>query len=516
LPQETPDEGLDGVGLEAILVRYVAADGTDSGDCSTPLSACSTLGYAVSLSTEGTTIYITGGSFTVSFLKITQNNLQILGGWNSAFDVQNSQTTIQGSTGITVKALNVTFSKLTIKNISNAVSVDSSRSLLIEDSLLTDNGYAIEGGGTITIKNSALTNNTGAAVKTSGAVTIINSTISGNYFGVLNSGSVSLINVTLANNKYGIQQSSSLPVTTLKNSLVVENLNTCLYNGQFQSEGHNLFDQPCNTLTMQSTDRLFTGAVISPLLNQTHHALLPGSPAINALDSSISGVYCPETDQRGVERGSRCDTGAYEYTAPAAPAKLFIYRGTNQGVGPMQMPHVPLEVYVLDNTGSPVPGVTVQFTAPSEGASGAMGAEASATFKTGKNGIASASTFRANTIPGSYAVTASVNGIVESVSFQLTNGTVLYAVGDEGSTTSDCRSVSTACRFRTAIEKAASGDVILVKSGDTYSNELSISKNLYLSGAGTAALPFKIAIADSWKERSGLKIHINWRLNEPV
>jgi hypothetical protein len=312
-------------------------------------------------------------------------------------------------------------------------------------------------------------------------VTVINSTISGNTFGVLNSGTVSLINVTLVNNKYGIQQNSSLQVTTLKNSLVVENLNTCLNSGQFQSEGYNLFDQPCNTLTMQPTDRLFTGAVISPLLNQTHHALLPGSPAINALDSSIPGVYCPETDQRGVARGSRCDTGAYEYTAPAAPTQLFIHRGSNQAVGPMQMPHVPLEVYVLDGTGSPVAGVTVQFTAPSEGASGAMGAGSSASFQTGKNGVASASTFRANTVPGSYAVTASVAGIAENVSFQLTNGTILYAVGDEGSTTSDCRSISTACRFRTAVEMAASGDVILVKSGD-FSINMPIRKILYLSG----------------------------------
>src|SRR5207247_10185816 len=41
-------------------------------------------------------------------------------------------------------------------------------------------------------------------------------------------------------------------------------------------------------------------------------ALLPGSPAIDAITDSI----CPTMDQRGVQRpqGARCDIGAYEFT----------------------------------------------------------------------------------------------------------------------------------------------------------------------------------------------------------
>jgi hypothetical protein len=40
------------------------------------------------------------------------------------------------------------------------------------------------------------------------------------------------------------------------------------------------------------------------------HALLPGSPAIDA----ASGAFCPATDQRGVARpiGPACDVGAFE------------------------------------------------------------------------------------------------------------------------------------------------------------------------------------------------------------
>ena len=39
------------------------------------------------------------------------------------------------------------------------------------------------------------------------------------------------------------------------------------------------------------------------------HALLPGSPAINAGNNAV----CPVTDQRGVARDAACDVGAYEF-----------------------------------------------------------------------------------------------------------------------------------------------------------------------------------------------------------
>jgi hypothetical protein len=39
------------------------------------------------------------------------------------------------------------------------------------------------------------------------------------------------------------------------------------------------------------------------------HALLPGSPAIDAGDNA----FCPVTDQRGAARDASCDTGAFEF-----------------------------------------------------------------------------------------------------------------------------------------------------------------------------------------------------------
>ena len=39
------------------------------------------------------------------------------------------------------------------------------------------------------------------------------------------------------------------------------------------------------------------------------HALLAGSPAIDAADTAV----CPATDQRGVARDAACDVGAFEF-----------------------------------------------------------------------------------------------------------------------------------------------------------------------------------------------------------
>jgi hypothetical protein len=52
------------------------------------------------------------------------------------------------------------------------------------------------------------------------------------------------------------------------------------------------------------------------------HALLSGSPAIDAGDNST----CPATDQRGVARpqGSACDIGAYELGDFEAQIQLFL------------------------------------------------------------------------------------------------------------------------------------------------------------------------------------------------
>ena len=66
---------------------------------------------------------------------------------------------------------------------------------------------------------------------------------------------------------------------------------------------------------------------------------------------------------------------------------------------------------VVDQNGLPVSGVTVTFTAPSSGASGTFAnGQTIETDVTGSNGIATSSSFTANSTAGQYEVTASISG----------------------------------------------------------------------------------------------------------
>ena len=75
---------------------------------------------------------------------------------------------------------------------------------------------------------------------------------------------------------------------------------------------------------------------------------------------------------------------------------------------------------VKDAGNNPVSGVTVTFTAPGSGASGAFAGGVN-TATTNASGVATAAVFTANGTTGSYNVTASVAGVASPANFSLTN-----------------------------------------------------------------------------------------------
>ncbi len=81
-----------------------------------------------------------------------------------------------------------------------------------------------------------------------------------------------------------------------------------------------------------------------------------------------------------------------------------------------------LQALVTDAHGNPVSGVKVTFTAPTgtHVATGTFNGKTSFTATTGANGVASAP-LTANTIAGTFTVTAAVNGVNTPASFSLTN-----------------------------------------------------------------------------------------------
>ena len=210
-----------------------------------------------------------------------------------------------------------------------------------------------DGAGSMVLVNVTISNNqagAGGGIFNFGTLTLTNVTITGNLGqrsggGIFNSrGTVQLNNVTVAKNSGGstspiavaggggggIHNSSAGGVSgtvTLQNTLIAGNSDQdtglgpeCF--GTFNSLGHNLIQDTtgCSFTGNTTVDVIGQDPLLAPLGNNRGltftHALLPGSPALDAGDNGT----CAATDQRGVTRPrdgnadgvAVCDIGAYE------------------------------------------------------------------------------------------------------------------------------------------------------------------------------------------------------------
>ncbi|MBI5472165.1 MAG: Ig-like domain-containing protein [Ignavibacteriae bacterium] len=102
------------------------------------------------------------------------------------------------------------------------------------------------------------------------------------------------------------------------------------------------------------------------------------------------------------------------------PASISVIAGSPQSTVVNTTFSTRFKVQVRDAQGNPVPGVTVTWTPPASGAGGTFEGGIN-TAATDSNGIATATTFRGNTIAGSYIVSASVAGVSTPAIFLLTN-----------------------------------------------------------------------------------------------
>jgi hypothetical protein len=102
------------------------------------------------------------------------------------------------------------------------------------------------------------------------------------------------------------------------------------------------------------------------------------------------------------------------------PASIVSNVGTPQSAYINMAFATALQALVRDAFGNPVGGgVSVTFAAPISGASGTF--SASGTVTTNASGKATAPTFTANALGGSYTVSATVSGVVSPANFSLTN-----------------------------------------------------------------------------------------------
>jgi len=244
----------------------------------------------------------------------------------------------------------------------------STGTVLLERVTLTGNrADAGDGGGifsgvletaALTMRDSVINDNEttapfgyrrGGGVAAGGTTTAANLTISGNRTspeqwnspdvdsrggGLYLYGTVTLTNVTVADNQTETSAGglffNGSGTLTITNTIIAGNTGgDC--EGPITSAGHNIAGDSTCGLTgpgdMTGVDAMLTSLSDNGGPTQTH-ALLPGSPAIDAGDDAA----CPEADQRGAPRpvdgdgtgGVACDIGAYEagsnVPTPAPPS----------------------------------------------------------------------------------------------------------------------------------------------------------------------------------------------------
>jgi hypothetical protein len=218
--------------------------------------------------------------------------------------------------------------------------------ITVDNSTVSGSIAALHGGGikndrgTVTLTNSTVSDNTadssggsssgGGIRNDGGSVGLINSTVSGNTVGQMSvgqggglyhmDGTITLINSTVSANSAdrggGIFNSRPDEVS-LVNTIIAGNSapsNPDCY-GALNSLGHNLTSTNSGCIVPASAGDLFGfDPTLGPLQDNggptLTHALLPGSPAIDATDDGQT----PNTDQRGVARpqGIVGDIGAFE------------------------------------------------------------------------------------------------------------------------------------------------------------------------------------------------------------
>ncbi|MBD2705100.1 SBBP repeat-containing protein [Spirosoma sp. BT702] len=291
----------------------------------------------------------------------------------------------------------------------------NSSNTTVNNCLFVDNS-ALFGGGMsfvtlVTVTNCTFTGNDGGGIDAyTGSGLFTNTTISlnKNYPTAYNSGA-------------GISVYNSVTVT-LKNCIIAGNIDSdgttpkdIVNEGTISASTYNVIGTGGSGGLTTGVNNNIVGvnALLAPLGNyggttQTH-ALLPGSPAINA--GTASGA--PTADARGISRVGVTDIGSFE----SRGFSMALTSGNNQSATVGTAFANPLVVTVSSANSEPVAGGVVTFTGPGSGASiNPVSITASIA-----SAIASASV-TANATSGSpYNVTAGANGATPNRTFNLTN-----------------------------------------------------------------------------------------------
>ena len=306
------------------------------------------LGSAINVSLNHLTIRngVTGGgiasdaNLTVDDCIITGNSAESVYGDIHGGGIDNGGSLVLKNS---IVADNKTLNNGSIGGIAGGI--HGSGPLTISNSTISGNQSAYGGGlyaeGKVTITNSTFSGNSaayGAAIYAEGAtITLVNDTISGNASAgdgagmFLDAGTIDLYSVTVAANEANADNSGGGGGAGIYNFGASVSLNNSILSGNYYRSGLFLVQADCAGTFTASGNNIVTHA--SCTINGPHssdaprlgplqdnggptltHALLPGSPALEA-STCVDDVGAPlATDQRGVPRpqGAACDLGAFE------------------------------------------------------------------------------------------------------------------------------------------------------------------------------------------------------------
>jgi hypothetical protein len=288
----------------------------------------------------------------------------------------------------------VTISDLTIRNGQNnfggGILNGSGGTVTIINTTVSGNAAPFGGGiynsGTLSIVNSTVSGNMagseGAGVYNASTLTITNTTFSSNAArgeggGCINGGMLLITNTTLSGNSAtdvggGVYNIGTLHIanTVLKRGDSGANISNA-NGGTVMSLGYNVSSDDGSGFLTGPGDQINTDPLLGPLQNNGGrtftHALLPGSPAVDAGDSAFTPP--PYYDQRGAGfwrvRNSRIDVGSFELQAGATPTPTATLTASPTPTSTATATITPGSTPTATRTPTPTPTATATATTTS-------------------------------------------------------------------------------------------------------------------------------------------------------
>ncbi len=155
----------------------------------------------------------------------------------------------------------------------------------------------------------------------------------------------------------------------------------------------------------------FSGLLTTSVM--TNASGIATAPTLNA--NNQAGAYAILASTAGLSAAFALSN------AVAPPASIAASAGTPQSAAINTTFSTALQAIVKDVNDNAVSGVTVTFTAPSNGPSASFSGSSTASVVTNASGIATAPTPIANSQAGSYSIAAAVSGISTPATFALSN-----------------------------------------------------------------------------------------------